>query len=411
MLTQEEQDKINAGSIATAAINNTISSSSLKPIQSIPLPDKPADPNYAGISAGATTGATTPTTAQDKWALDLKGAYATTPTNESFGEKIKKYLPDFMVGQPTSEVDKYKEMISDPTYIAKQKEVDDLSAQIAAVDAEANTQNLKLEDNAVKGGDVSSGFLSRQQQEVNRQAAIKKLPLTAQLNAANGRLGAAQDNINTMMSLIEKDQANKYKYQTDLIDWAMTFADKDQQAELQKKKDELQATKDKQDAFNTRRNSAVTAAMNEKDYATAAKLAGATTDRELQALMPTIKVKPATQTQTEKDQVVINSLNNQLVGAKGTDGYTDPNLYARLRASSSISASDFDNRFGYLVNPASYAKLGISKGNAGVPTYSSEQIKQLIYQQMGTATWKTASTADKQAYIYSLGANPADFGL
>lgn len=56
----------------------------------------------------------------------------------------------------------------------------------------------------------------------------------------------------------------------------------------------------------------------------------------------------------------VANLNKQLTDAKGSDGYTDPNLYARLRSTSTLSGSDFDNRFGYLVNPLSAARLGLT---------------------------------------------------
>lgn len=68
-------------------------------------------------------------------------------------------------------------------------------------------------------------------------------------------------------------------------------------------------------------------------------------------------------TESEKDSAIVASVNGQLTKATGPDGYTDPNLYARLRASSGISPTEFDNRFGYLVNPLSRVKLGLTTEN------------------------------------------------
>lgn len=70
-------------------------------------------------------------------------------------------------------------------------------------------------------------------------------------------------------------------------------------------------------------------------------------------------------TSDEKSSAEVSRVGNILNKAKGEDGYTDPNLYSRERASSSLSPTDFDNRFGYLVNPASRANLGITSGVAG----------------------------------------------
>lgn len=53
-------------------------------------------------------------------------------------------------------------------------------------------------------------------------------------------------------------------------------------------------------------------------------------------------------------------------GAEADGVYADPNLYAQLRSQSTMSASDFDNRFGYLVNPASRSRLGVGTTAAGI---------------------------------------------
>jgi hypothetical protein len=77
------------------------------------------------------------------------------------------------------------------------------------------------------------------------------------------------------------------------------------------------------------------------------------------------KAKANKPTSAEQDTAAISNAKNQLTSAVGSDGYTDPNLYARLRSSSNLSPTEFDNRFAYLVNPASRAKLGLTSGTAG----------------------------------------------
>lgn len=54
------------------------------------------------------------------------------------------------------------------------------------------------------------------------------------------------------------------------------------------------------------------------------------------------------------------SAEQQLLDARGSDGYTDPNLYASVRAKSTLSPTVFNDKFGYLVNPASRQRLGVS---------------------------------------------------
>lgn len=59
--------------------------------------------------------------------------------------------------------------------------------------------------------------------------------------------------------------------------------------------------------------------------------------------------KPSTTDQ--KDAAEINSIISQL--KTGKDGYTDPYLFIKVRTSSRLSPSEFNSRFGYLINPAS----------------------------------------------------------
>jgi uncharacterized protein YjgD (DUF1641 family) len=75
---------------------------------------------------------------------------------------------------------------------------------------------------------------------------------------------------------------------------------------------------------------------------------------------------------TEGDKEVgdLNSIQSQLlqsrnVGPEADGIYADPNLYARLRASARVAGTDFDKRFSYLINPASYSRLGI-KGSSSL---------------------------------------------
>lgn len=104
------------------------------------------------------------------------------------------------------------------------------------------------------------------------------------------------------------------------------------------------------------------------------------------------------------------AVGNKLNGSKGTDGYTNTDLYASERAKSKMSASDFDNRFGYLLNPNARARLGVASASAG-SIFTKDQISQQIYKQMNDPAWSTASDDQKRAYIQSLGANPTDYNL
>lgn len=70
-----------------------------------------------------------------------------------------------------------------------------------------------------------------------------------------------------------------------------------------------------------------------------------------------------------------------LTASVGQDGYTNTDLYAKTRATSKMSPTEFDNRYGYLVNPNARARLGVSTAstaNFGQLT-AADQTKGINY--------------------------------
>lgn len=96
----------------------------------------------------------------------------------------------------------------------------------------------------------------------------------------------------------------------------------------------------------------------------------------------------STPTATQTSTAAANQAGTQLTAAVGPDGYTDPNLYAKLRAASTLSAPEFDDRFGYLVNPVSATRLGLST-TASTP-------------------FATPTATDKSTLMTALAANPKE---
>lgn len=119
-----------------------------------------------------------------------------------------------------------------------------LNAQIQGIINSAQQANLTLESQAA-GKDVTTSFLSKQQQEVNRQAAIQVLPLQTQvlteqaaLSGNQALLTQAQGKVDTYFKYLQQDAANQYNYQTSILDKFFEYADKKEQAELTKAKEE-----------------------------------------------------------------------------------------------------------------------------------------------------------------------------
>ena len=119
----------------------------------------------------------------------------------------------------------------------KRMVANNLANQINALNAEAQVAKQTLESQA-GGKDVTTAFLGKQQQEIDRQLSIKSLPLTAQYQAALGDFQAAQSSVDKLFAstlAYEESKINK-KYKD--IEFAYQFA-------TAKEKRELDAVKEK----------------------------------------------------------------------------------------------------------------------------------------------------------------------
>lgn len=269
-------------------------------------------PQYNAAVAGAIGGAslpgapapTTPTPTPEKTPAEA---------DTSLMSFLKKYLPSGVTQKaPTSLLETRNTLNTSEDIAGKTKEVNDLTAQLKTITDSTITGSLALE-----GKDVSTtqGIVDRKQAQLARENAIKALPIAAALNAAQGRLDTAKGNITEMLGLIAKDNELNYQFEKDQIDYAMQFANADQKDALQKKKDALDAKKLEDDRFATLRNGYVDAAIKSGDYATAGKLAAATTKDEIASLSAGIKYKP-----NALEQAQIDNLRSQIAERNNTTG-------------------------------------------------------------------------------------------
>jgi hypothetical protein len=138
----------------------------------------------------------TPISAEDKYANDLAGL-PTPPSQESLQSELEK-----------------KYQIEEKT-----KTANALKAQIDTNTAEAEAAKLSQE------GRLSSiGAISGAQRDIDRQLAIKNLPLTAQYQASLGDLQGAQNSVEKLFTAKLADAKAQYDRAKDLIDSAYTVA-------------------------------------------------------------------------------------------------------------------------------------------------------------------------------------------
>lgn len=292
------------------------------------------------------------------------------------------------------------------TYNTAKAKLAGLNAQLASMNLQTTANNTSLE---TEGGAITSRGVGVAQAQNSRDNLIAQAPVQFQALMAQADVATAQGDVQLAQSIQQQaqghlddlfkaqlqDSQNAYSQRKDLIDKAYAYADKQQQQQLDAQKQTLATNNTQYNNFlNDLRTDGTSATSNgQGSLATQLYQLGANLDpnsktfaqdyQTAQAKYATLKGQiQAKATPEEKNQGTINNINTQLTGAKGSDGYTDPNLYARLRSSSTLSATDFDNRFAYLVNPASRAKLGLTSAQAGNTTitgnFTPTQTQSLI---------------------------------
>mgnify|MGYP001609420091 FL=1 len=369
----------------------TITAASLAPTEPIKLPQpEPDKTDYmtgiAGTAAQIAEGMKTEP--EDSSQTDLQKMLASITTQSS----VDAYnAAGTSLGIDTAQADA---LAARRAKRAAQAELAGIQGQVQAVVDRATAENLKLEKNINVGSTgvggagalASSSFLNVRQQEVNRQAAITALPLQALALAAQAKvasltgeeeyaqstLKAAQDKLDTTFKLWSDDADRKQTLQLKMLDIVIAQGNKKEAARAEALKE---ITTRNQSDLKDARDFAQSQSVIAKDSGQmdiAAKFAQLTPPdptsktfaTDLQAYNNDISKLQgqivAKATAEQISQSTIANVNKQLTDAKGSDGYTDPNLYARLRSSSTLSGADFDNRFGYLVNPLSAARLGLT---------------------------------------------------
>lgn len=210
---------------------------------------------------------------------------------------------------PTSGTDYFTQLTGlTPEQIAtnraeSQRKVRDLNAQMASLKSEAD--QLKLREQAIPleqqevgiGRRGMAGIQGLTEQELRKNAlksldlAYRTLPVSAQLNAEQGNLDAANANITTLLGLQEKDQQATKEYNDKWYERMSKVADTEQ-------KNRIEIWKDKrniEDAAKTElldwKKQYVKSAIDNGNYKLAGQLATAKTLEELQSLSQQIQPK------------------------------------------------------------------------------------------------------------------------
>lgn len=214
----------------------SISSQSFAPSPAISMPSKPSVSNPGTINNGGLIGALSTTNTYDPNTNSFLPKELANPENADPQQegriKIEQMLQDMIPKKENiyedSEVQKQQREVQ-----RRQQEVNNYTAQLNSVVAQQNADLLRLRDIGSKEG-VTETVYGGQQATINREAAIKALPIQAQIAAAQGNLDLAQDYLTQLTTWKQEAIDLDYTYRKDVYNSIRDFADKEEALQIRK---------------------------------------------------------------------------------------------------------------------------------------------------------------------------------
>lgn len=208
----------------------SISSGSLSGSPSVSLPSAPSYSNPGAVSAAGFN-------SEDKQYDPATGLLANVPQDleAEAGLERKKNLKDLLGLMPQ------KESVEDSAEIRQQKalvrareqEVNNYSNQLNSIVAKQQADLLNLREIGSKEG-VTETVYGGQQLTINREAAIRALPVQAQLAGAQGNLELAQDYLTELRSIKQEQIDNDYNYNMAKFNAISSFLNREEKIKLDK---------------------------------------------------------------------------------------------------------------------------------------------------------------------------------
>lgn len=272
-----EQVKTNLANFNKAIPVDTLNT----PTTNINLPTKPGVDTTA--TGAAASGASTIAGNNANIANQPTETPATAPVEPPTW--YQKVLNDLKPATPTSVTEQYKAAqtesgITEATAArnAEKLKLDTLNAELKGITDAGLAQKLALEG---QGRGIPQSIIGGQQAKIDRETAIKSLPLQAKILAqqamltnSESTLQSAKDKLDTTFKLMSEDATRNDTYKMKLYDSAMAVATEEQKNALQAKKDAL--TANRTDITNAQKNAQDIAklAWDSGDYNAAAAITG-----------------------------------------------------------------------------------------------------------------------------------------
>ena len=231
-LTSRDRDRLGAGiSGATKRLRRTsraISSDSLRDTEKITIPTQPEpeDPGPLTLSGSPVLNQNGISVQDNQYVTDSSlsdTGNAIAESNLNNQQALQQYITNV-----SGEFDKTRGLEAE--YLRREREagiqgfqsqVNDYTAQLNAIAKNRDASILLVEG---QGRGIPTTVIGGQQAKINREAAIASLPISAQLDAAQGNLDSATARVDKLFSMYREDVKNEFEFKSGLYKSALDFA-------------------------------------------------------------------------------------------------------------------------------------------------------------------------------------------
>lgn len=205
---------IDKGGSGFAPAGKVITAEALKPVEKINLPTPAPTDGLFGVTDGINAslagmgGATYDTTSKQ-----IVPPVSANPQEDKFQSLVQQYMG--ANSQAFNEMPSSTDRLKEQQKMLRPKEnlVNSLQSQVNTIVANRDAEMLGLEG---QGRGISESIIGGQQAQISREAAIRALPVQAQLAAAQDDLESARSYASQLFQAQSQDALAKYNYQKDL---------------------------------------------------------------------------------------------------------------------------------------------------------------------------------------------------
>lgn len=362
---------IKAGLITGGVYNPNVDVSKITPTSPLDLGDELPQDNYTAILAGLKT--------------TLPEETAVKDTEGKIIEKTKE-----LGGEEAFQAGKEAELGLD----VKKKELADLTSQLRTINTEAEVAKLQLD----RPGEVTRLTSANRldQQNIERDRTIKALRLSSSIQAVQGNIALANDQVERAVDLKYKPLRNELEVLNKQLDFnykSFTAAEKKRADAVKEANDikikELDTKKDVETSWLKERNEALSNGAGVKKVQQAQALFDAGKEMDARALLaPYTGAKPSSsEITTQNLKSSKQKLGGWLASKTGSDGYVSPEDFRKARSAwvqDGYSSTDFDNQFGGYVNPGHAQDYGV-KWRSGNLSPTEQILQQMLQSSQPTS--------------------------